>query len=103
MSAVASKILGTVNAPYGTNLSAHQLATCILCKEAMKEAYGPVFSFFTEVHPDLQKEFIQEMGIEEGAKSAAAYLQAQCANPIPLAQQDDPVSNRFPRINLDAD
>lgn len=85
MSLVASKILGTVNAPYGANLSAHQLATCISSTDAMKAAYGPVFSFFTEVKPDLQLDFILEMGVEDGAKSVAAYLQTQCANPIPLA------------------
>ncbi|SDW13440.1 hypothetical protein SAMN04488041_101367 [Sulfitobacter pontiacus] len=85
MSAVASKILGTVNAPYGANLSAHQLASCISSLDAMKGAWGPVFSFFTEVKPDLQMDFIKEMGIEDSAKSVAAYLQGQCANPIPLA------------------
>lgn len=90
---MASKILGTVNAPYGTNLSAHQLATCISSADAMKEALGPVFTFFTEVHPDLQKEFIEEMGVEEGARSVAMYLQTQCINPFPLARLDDPDSN----------
>lgn len=85
MSAVASKVLGTVNAPYGANLSAHQLAVCISNLDAMKNAFGPVFSFFTEVKLDLQADFIQEMGVEDGAKSVAAYLQTQCVNPIPLA------------------
>lgn len=85
VSLVASKVLGTVNAPYGANLSAHQLASCISSTDAMKEAYGPVFSFFTEVKPELQMDFIKEMGIEDGAKSVAAYLQTKCANPIPLA------------------
>jgi hypothetical protein len=85
MSAVASKILGTVNAPYGANLSAHQLAACISSLETMKEAFGPVFSFFTEVKPNLQYDFIQEMGVEDGAKTVAAYLQTQCVNPIQLA------------------
>lgn len=85
MSVVASKILGTVNAPYGANLSAHQLASCISSLDAMKGAIGPVFSFFTEVKPELQAHFIQEMGIEDGAKFVAAYLQTQCSNPIPLA------------------
>ena len=85
MSAVASKILGTVNAPYGANLSAHQLAACISSLETMKEALGSVFSFFTEVKPSLQSDFIQEMGVEDGAKTVATYLQTQCANPIPFA------------------
>ncbi len=85
MSAVASKVLGTVNAPYGANLSAHQLAACISSLDMMQEAFGQVFSFFTEVKLDLQEAFIQEMGIEDGAKTVAAYLQTQCANPVPLA------------------
>lgn len=85
MSAVTSKVLGTVNAPYGANLSAYQLASCVSDLDAMKEAFGPVFSFFTEVKPDLQLDFVKEMGVEDGAKIVAAYLQTQCANPIPLA------------------
>lgn len=85
MSAVASKVLGTVNAPYGANLSAHQLASCVSNLDAMKEAFGPVFSFFTEVKTDLQLDFVKEMGVEDGAKNVAAYLQTQCANSIPLA------------------
>lgn len=85
MSTVASKILGTVNAPYGANLSAHQLAVCISSLEAMKEAFGPVFSFFTEVKTDIQSDFIAEMGVEDGAKTVATYLQTQCANPISFA------------------
>ena len=85
MSTVASKVLGTVNAPYGADLSAHQLAACISSLDTMHEALGQVFSFFTEVKVDLQEAFIQEMGIEDGAKTVAAYLQTQCANPIPLA------------------
>ena len=74
MSAVASKVLGTVNAPYGANLSAHQLASCVSSLDAMKEAFGPVFSFFTEVKADLQLDFVKEMGVEDGAKTVAAYL-----------------------------
>lgn len=86
MSTVASKVLGTVNAPYGASLSAHQLASCISSVDAMNAAFGPVFSFFTEVKPSLQLDFIQEMGVEDGAKKVAALLQTQCANPIHLAK-----------------
>jgi hypothetical protein len=85
MSTAASKILGTVNAPYGANLSAHQLASYISSLEAMQKALGPVFSFFTEVEAELQWDFVQEMGVEDGAKAVAAYLQTQCSNSIPLA------------------
>jgi len=85
VSSVVSKVLGTVNAPYSADVSAHQLAACITSLDTMQEAFGQVFSFFTEVKLDLQEAFIQEMGIEDGAKTVAAYLQTQCANPVPLA------------------
>ncbi len=40
MAPVASKILGTVNAPYGANLSACQLAAAISDIEAAQSAMG---------------------------------------------------------------
>lgn len=54
MAQAASKILGTVNAPYGANLSACQFAERISDVRAAQTATGPVFSFFSEISPEQQ-------------------------------------------------
>lgn len=61
MTKVAKKVLTTVNAPYGANLSAHQLAH----KIADPKSAASVFAFFSEVKPFLQKAFIHDMGVDE--------------------------------------
>jgi hypothetical protein len=86
MTLIESTVLGTVNAPYSAGLSACQLAMCISDIDAMKSAIGPSFSFFTEVKPDLQRAFAEQMGVSGSAvKAVAQFLQSQCANPIALA------------------
>lgn len=86
MSPLESKVLGTVNAPYGANLSACQLGLSITSISAAESAIGPVFSFFTEVPADQQKDFVDALHLDKAAVAAVAnYLQAQCANPIALA------------------
>jgi hypothetical protein len=86
MSAVVSRVLGTVNAPYGANVSARQLASSIADLEVMKKAMGPTFAFFTEVAPDLQTAFIVEMGVDPmRARIVAKRLAAKCPYPIALA------------------
>ena len=84
MAHAASKILGTVNAPYGANLSACQLADSISDVEVAQASMGPVFSFFSEVAPELQKSFVAEMGLPvTKVRGVAEYLQASC--PFKLA------------------
>ena len=79
----ASQILPSVNAPYSQNLCARQLAESISSVEAATKAMGPVFSFFTEIEPNLQKAFISEMGLSfEEVRLVADHLQASC--PFPL-------------------
>lgn len=86
MTLTASKILGTVNAPYGASLSACQLAASVSDVNAAQAAMGPVFSFFSEVAPDLQKSFVAEMGLPEAkVREVAKYLQASCPFPLALA------------------
>ncbi len=86
MTPSASKILGTVNAPYSANVSAHQLAVGISSIEAAGAVMGPVFSFFSEVAPDLQKAFVAEMGLsDQSVKMVADHIQASCPFPLALA------------------
>lgn len=81
---IASKILGTVNAPYGANLSAGQLAHAISDIEVAQPAMGPAFSFFSEVSLELQMSFVSEMGLSHHeVRQVAKHFQALC--PFPLA------------------
>ncbi|PVH29013.1 hypothetical protein [Pararhodobacter oceanensis] len=82
----ASIVLATVNAPYGAQLSAGQLAACISGLEASKATLGPVFSFFSEVAPQLQKAFIEEMNLPyDKVQAVAKNLQASCPYKLALA------------------
>lgn len=86
MTYTASKILGTVNAPYGATLSACQLAKAISDIETAQMAMGPVFSFFSEVPENLQEAFVAEMDLpSEKVHGVANFLQASCPFPLPLA------------------
>ena len=86
MAPVASKILGTVNAPYGANLSACELAAAISDIEAAQSAMGPAFSFFSEVSPELQVSFVSEMGLpHEKVRQGAKHFQTLCPFPLALA------------------
>lgn len=74
MASVAAKVLSTVNAPFGANLDAHQLATCIANPDGAEKFIGPAFSFFSEVAPKLQKSFVAEMGLDPMAVKAVADM-----------------------------
>lgn len=86
MANVASLVLATVNAPYGANLSAHQLAALIADPHSANHFNASVFSFFSEVSPALQQEFIDEMGADGEKVSVVANLMAQLSGyALPLA------------------
>lgn len=79
-------ILSTVNAPYGTGLSAEQLASSLCDIAAAEAALGPVFAFFSEVDPVLQRAFIAEMGLpDHTVRQVAQHIQASCPFPLALA------------------
>ena len=65
MTSVATEVLTTVNAPYGADLSAHQLAAMISDPKSASDFSGPVFAFFSEVPPAVQKAFVKNMGVDE--------------------------------------
>lgn len=65
MTSVATQVLTTVNAPYGANLSAHQLAATIADPKSASDYSAPVFAFFSEVSPALQKQFVAGMMVDQ--------------------------------------
>ncbi len=86
MVGVATKVLSTVNAPYGADLSAHQLAAKISDPASVNANDASVFAFFSEVSEELQKQFIASMGIDEGpVRSVAAQFAVKAGYPLPLS------------------
>ncbi len=79
MSSVAIKVLSTVNAPYGTNLSAEQLASKISDIASVENFDASAFSFYSEVKVDLQHQFLNEMEIDHEAASEIAQKFSQLA------------------------
>jgi hypothetical protein len=65
MNTLAKKVVTTVNASYGANLSAHQLAHKIADPKSVALFDASVFAFFSEVRPFLQKAFIHEIGVDQ--------------------------------------
>tara|TARA_R110000772_G_scaffold85923_2_gene180274 strand:+ start:2902 stop:3165 length:264 start_codon:yes stop_codon:yes gene_type:complete len=86
MANVASLVLATLNAPYGANLTTHQLAALIAEPQSAINFSAPVFSFFSEVSPALQQEFIDEMGADLEKVSVVANLMSKLSGyALPLA------------------
>ncbi len=86
MSSVAIKVLSTVNAPYGTNLSAEQLATKISDPASVENFDPSAFAFYSEVDESLQKSFLSEMHIDHSeAKQIARKFSALAGYPMALA------------------
>jgi hypothetical protein len=78
MATSTTLVLATVNAPYSTQLTAHELAHCLQDQAAAMALPGHMSSFFGEVDPALQVEFASLFGISEpqliaAAKAFAAY------------------------------
>ena len=72
MQSVAAKVLSTVNAPYGTTLSAEQLAHKISDPESVKKFDASAFAFYSEVDKQLQESFLVEMKIDQATASTMA-------------------------------
>ena len=86
MTHVATQVLTKVNAPYGADLSAHQLAAMIEDPNSAIEISGPVFSFFSEVPAEVQKQFIAGMGVnQEQVAKVADELSKATGYSLPLA------------------
>jgi hypothetical protein len=72
MVSVAAKVMSTVSAPYGVLLTAAQLAEKIADIKSADTCDCSVFAFLSEVSPELQQSFIDEMGVHKGAVIAVA-------------------------------
>jgi len=72
MTSVEIQVMTTVNAPYGANLSAHQLAALIIDPNSAKTFNASAFAFFSEVAPTLQKTFVKHMGLDAAAVGRVA-------------------------------
>jgi hypothetical protein len=73
MRSVATLVMTTVNAPYGTNLSAYQLAELLTDLESANTFNAITFSFFSKIHPDIQRDFLREMGVSALAARKVAH------------------------------
>lgn len=89
MTIVASAVLSTVNAPYGTSLSASDLAA-ILGDPSCADQFDPsAFAFFSEVDARLQRAFIIEMGLDFDAALSLAHRFSELAGyALPLSPSD---------------
>lgn len=87
MSAVAVKVLSTVNAPYGTALSAEQLASKI-SDPTSADLFDPsAFCFFSEVDESLQYSFLDEMCVDPKiASELARKFSVLAGYTLPLAR-----------------
>jgi hypothetical protein len=65
-------VLTTVNASYSKQLSAQELADCLLDHAAAKAVPGHMSSFFGDVKPELQAAFADLFGITHAQLAAAA-------------------------------
>jgi hypothetical protein len=71
-------VLATVNAPHSKQLSAQELAHCLLDPTAAKAVPGHMSAFFGEVEPHLQIDFAHQFNVTDqelvaAAKTFAAY------------------------------
>lgn len=82
----AGTILTTVCAPYGESISAAELAERISDPRSLEKYDACVFAFFSEVSERLQREFINEMGVDPRAAANVAAGFAKLAGfDLPLA------------------
>ncbi|MCW1430897.1 hypothetical protein [Novosphingobium sp. JCM 18896] len=86
MSSVATIVLAMVNAPYGADLCAHQLATMLTDPESATGFSASVFAFFSEIPPALQMDFIEEMELDAAQATKVANRIAEVSGyALPLA------------------
>jgi hypothetical protein len=90
MASVATAVLSTVNAPYGTSLSASDLAA-IIGDPSCADRFDPsAFAFFSELDARLQRAFIVEMELDFGAALALAQRFSELAGyALPLSPSED--------------
>lgn len=87
MTFVAMTVLATVNAPYGTSLSAEQLASKLADPVSADHYDVSAFAFFSDVEEGLQHLFLDEMHISLADASVVAQKFSNMAGyELPLAK-----------------
>ncbi|MDK4717505.1 hypothetical protein [Rhizobium sp. CNPSo 4039] len=87
MTFVTMTVLATVNAPYGTSLSAEQLASKIVDPASADHYDASAFAFFSEVCESLQHSFLDEMHVNLTDASVVAQRFSDMAGyELPLAR-----------------
>lgn len=87
MTFVTTAVLATVNAPYGTSLSAEQLASKIADPASAEHYDASAFAFFSEVSESLQHSFLDEMHVSLADVSVVAQRFSDMAGyKLPLAR-----------------
>lgn len=72
MSPAVSKVMATVNAPYGVAVTPAELAARITDPESAVTLDHAVFAFLSEVSPKLQHDFIAAMAVDAAQVVALA-------------------------------
>lgn len=86
MADIANQVMATVNAPYRAHLSARQLAEMIVDAKSAADCDASVFAFFSEVGLALQKQFINEMRVDQArVRKVAARFEEISGYTLPLA------------------
>ena len=86
MSRLEAQILATVNGPYGTNVSAQQLAALIADPSCAQACNACAFAFFSEIALATQLAFIAEMNVDPAkVKAVARQFSDMAGYPLPLA------------------
>lgn len=86
---VSLVVLSTVNAPYGTRLTAQELADLISSRDSATSGDASAFAFFSEVSEELQIAFVEEMGLDMDSVKYVAVLYSDMAGyPLALAPAD---------------
>ena len=98
----AGTILTTVCAPYRKSISAAELAQRISDPRSLEQYDARVFAFFSEVSERLQREFIEEMGVDpEAAANVAAGFAKLAGFDLSLATKPLPRMRHSPKDEAD--
>lgn len=79
MLSVASKVMSTVNAPYGVAVTPEQLACKIADPQSVVSCDPAAFAFLSEVSPKLQQAFMTEMNVDADQVALVASQFSQLA------------------------
>lgn len=82
---VAAVVLAVVDAPYGTGITAAELAVAIADPRSAAACHPNVFGFFSEVDEETQRAFIERFGIDpEAASRVAKAFEEMAGFSLPL-------------------